>query len=201
MDVEAFIESKHMVPFHLSEVSFDWTPSWSSGSSAWRGHFGFAKVLIDHLNPKIIVELGVHLGDSLWAFGEAAPSAQVFGVDTWEGDIHIGRRDPELFIEISELFKKLPNVQLLKMTFDEALSHFQEESIDLLHIDGTHTYEAVKNDFDSWLPKMAKGGVMLLHDIVIKEEPFGVWKLWEEIRAKYRTIEFSHSCGLGVIFL
>jgi hypothetical protein len=34
--------------------------------------------------------------------------------------------------------------KLLKMTFQEAVYKFEDKSIDLLHIDGYHTYEAVK---------------------------------------------------------
>lgn len=38
------------------------------------------------------------------------------------------------------------------------------EKIDLLFIDGDHTYEAVKQDFEEWFPFVKKGGVIVFHD-------------------------------------
>ena len=88
------------------------------------------------------------------------------------------------------------------MTFDEGLLLFEDHSIDLLHIDGCHTYEMVKHDFDSWFPKMSPSGVIILHDTTERQENFGVYKLWEEIETRFPfTLNFIHSHGLGLIFV
>jgi hypothetical protein len=68
----------------------------------------------------------------------------------------------------------------------------------LLHIDGHHSYESVRNDFGSWIAKVRPGGVILLHDVSIRNGGFGVWRFWEELCAEFPHFTFAHSAGLGV---
>ena len=58
---------------------------------------------------------------------------------------------------------------LLRMTFDQALEQFQDRSVDLLRHDGCHAYEAVKRDYETWLPKMSESGIILFHDTAVFE--------------------------------
>jgi hypothetical protein len=87
------------------------------------------------------------------------------------------------------------------MSFAEALNSFKDQTIDLLHIDGFHSYEAIKEDFETWLPKVSPDGIILLHDIHVRRNTFGVYKFWQEIKTQFKTIEFVGSHGLGVVFL
>ena len=85
------------------------------------------------------------------------------------------------------------------MDFEEALNLFEDGSIDLLHIDGSHEYEEVKSDFEKWLPKVKKGGRILIHDILVEREDFGVKRLWNEIQKSYHTKSHDRGFGLGLI--
>ena len=172
---------------------------------AWVEHIPFAFWLMNALRPSTFVELGTHSGNSYFAFCQAAKElglgTQCYAVDTWQGDDHAGKYGEEIFTTVTRHhdrhYKSFS--RLVRSTFDQALAGFADNSIDLLHIDGLHTYEGVRHDFESWLPKLTSNAIVLFHDTNVRDRGFGVFKLWEELAARYPSLEFLHSNGLGVI--
>ena len=174
---------------------------------SWIGHIPFLQWLIAESKPITYVELGVHTGNSFCAAADAlrilSQESKCYAVDTWEGDHQAGYYGEDVHKELKEYIYKnrYNNVTLIRKDFNAAVCDFSDESIDLLHIDGLHTYEAVKNDYETWLPKMSSKGIILFHDIEVKEQDFGVWKLWDELIDKYPSFSFKHYHGLGVLFV
>jgi hypothetical protein len=171
---------------------------------AWVGHMPFAYWVIEKLKPSTFVELGTHTGNSYFSFcqsiQENKTKTKAFAVDTWEGDAHAGSYDDSIFDGVNRTNLEYSSFStLLRTTFDSALEQFEDGSVDLLHIDGLHTYEAVKHDFETWLPKMSNKGVVLFHDTNVLRDDFGVFQLWSELSNKYNTLEFFHSNGLGIL--
>ena len=170
------------------------------------GHIPFASWLVHVVKPRTIVELGTHSGNSYFAICQAVKQydtgSKCYAVDTWQGDAHALSYGEEIYEMVrrhnQEFYSSFST--LLRMTFDQALSKFEDSSVDLLHIDGLHTYEAVKHDFETWLPKLAPGAIVLFHDTNVRKDDFGVWKYWAELQRFYeRKLEFTHSNGLGVL--
>lgn len=188
--------------------SFATTPWRLTEIASWHEHIPFAFWLIRSLRPARLVELGVHKGDSYSAFCQAVKEAALptacFGVDTWRGEEHAGFYDESVWLDYSEYHDRhfTGFSRLIRATFDEALPYFEDGSVELLHIDGRHLYEDVRHDYESWLPKLAPSGVVLFHDINVRERDFGVWRFWDELCARHpgRTFSFIHGHGLGVLF-
>lgn len=199
--------NKTLGKWEIHKPQFEFTKELPIESSAWSGHYFFAYDLVANTKPNVIVELGTHKGNSLFSFAQAIKDlnfeTELHGVDTWEGDEHAGfygEEVYEIFLEIKDKYYKDVNIIPHKMLFDEAVEKFDDNTIDILHIDGLHTYEAVKHDFETWLPKVKKDtGIIVLHDVCEKANDFGVYKLWEELKKKYKTVTFEHYHGLGVL--
>lgn len=165
----------------------------------------FAAWLVGAARPRSIVELGSFAGVSYFAFCQAVVAEGVacrcHAVDTWQGDAHAGQYDDS----VHEDFKRHNDANyaaistMHRCTFDEALARFPDGSVDILHIDGLHTYEAVRHDFETWLPKLSDRGVVLFHDANERRADFGVWRFWEEVSARWPGFLFLHSHGLGVL--
>lgn len=173
--------------------------------SGWIGHLPFASWLVGALKPRVLVELGVHNGASYCTFCEAVVqeglSTACFGVDSWAGDPHAGFYSETVLAQLRAHHdpRYAAFSRLVQASFDEALEHFADGSVDLLHIDGFHTYEAVQHDFASWRPKLSERAAVLFHDTNVREGSFGVWRFWDEIRQGRPHFEFLHAHGLGVL--
>jgi len=173
--------------------------------SAWVEHIPFLFSLIALTHPRRYAELGVHHGTSFFAACQAVRRSiidcECVAIDNWIGDPHAGAHAPSVFEGFRDYLAQhyADTACYLRMDFDKALSQFEDGSVDLLHIDGFHTTNAVRRDFEQWLGKMSEEGVILFHDINEFSADFGVWRFWRTVREKYPSLEFGHGHGLGVL--
>jgi hypothetical protein len=163
-------------------------------TSAWTGHKNFSLWLASRLQSRTIVDLGVDYGYSSFCFGLACPDGHVYAIDSFEGDDQTGFRNT--FKEISKTCERLGlrNVTIIPEYFD-AVARTWGRPIDILHIDGNHTYEAVKGDYLAWSKFVKPSGVVLFHDTCVAH--FGVRRLFDEIALP--KVNFTNSHGLGVL--
>jgi hypothetical protein len=142
-----------------------WPPERLGRVSAWWGHVPFAFWIIANSEPRSFVELGTYYGVSYAAFCEAVLrlrlTTRCYAVDTWVGDPQAGSYGEDVYAELRDFHDQhyAAFSQLVRRTFDEANGDFADGTIDLLHIDGSHTYDAVRHDFDTWRPKLSDRGL------------------------------------------
>lgn len=178
-------------------------PERLTSSLNWHEHLPFGMFLVSVLRPRVLVELGTIAGDSYCCFCQAVSEfgldTQCYAVSTWSGQA--GQNGDRLLADLRAYHDPRYGrfSHLLRSAFKEAGPQFADGSIDLLHIDGVQTDEAVRSEFEAWLPKVSDGGVILFHNTNVREQDFSVWKFWEEVRHDYLSFEFKHGGGLGVL--
>ncbi len=173
--------------------------------SAWYGHLPFAAWLVRTLRPALLVELGTRAGVSYAGFCEAVVCSglrtRCYAVDRWAGDAPAGAGSEAVLAELRPFHDSRYGAfsRLLRMEFSDALSRFEDASIDLLHMNGRHRFEDLAGDYAAWAPKLSPRAVVLFHGISVREEDREAWRGWTALRARHPGFEFLHGQGLGVL--
>lgn len=108
-----------------------------------------------------VVEVGVMYGRSLAILEDAQrfhkKKFEVFGIDTWTGPPSMS--ECELWISALGISAKL-----IQSDSVAAAKEFEDNSCDMVFIDGDHSFEGCSRDIDAWLPKVKPGGFLAGHD-------------------------------------
>ena len=174
--------------------------------SDWAGHVPFMFALTDLLRPRRFVEIGTLKGAGFFALLQAAGQSgfdcDAVAISSWTVEPQRQSEFVNVFEDFQYIARKYADrTGMLRMSHDTALHRFADASIDLLHLDGLSDYDGAAQMLDLWQPKLTKRGVVMIHDIHAHGGDFGVWRLWDELRATRPTIEFRHDQGLGVACL
>lgn len=173
-------------------------------STSWSGHRRFAEWLLQYIKPKVIVDLGVDYGYSTFTFS-IPRIGHVYGIDNFVGDDYVGIDTESMkykFVMMKrEKLHLQDNLTFIKGDFNEVAKTW-DKKIDILHIDGSHHYEDVKRDFETWSQFVSDDGVILMHDtcvgdMMVNGIEYGVRKFFDTIELPKFT--FTNSFGLGVI--
>ncbi len=191
----------------IRALSSDWAISEMKGrecsKSMWLSHAAFVHGLVLYFKPNTIVDLGVFHGCSTIAMGLALKKlgrGKIYAVDTWEGDPHAGKYGDDVFDAFVLDTKELDLADYIiptRMQFSQA-SHEIQESVDLLHVDGYHTFIALRSDFHAFRGHLKPGAVTLFHDVSNWGFP-GLKLYWKYLSLRYRSFRFDHASGLGII--
>lgn len=117
------------------------------------------------------VEIGVAEGYYSSKVMELGQVHQIYGVDPYLP--HQGYRDYTRETTFNRLSSKAHarldkylNYEFIEEFSLEAAQQFDDESLDFVYIDGDHSYQAVMDDIEAWLPKVKPGGILAGDDYV-----------------------------------
>jgi predicted O-methyltransferase YrrM len=173
--------------------------------------YEIAKLLeiVVELKPKVVLEIGTAGGGTLFLFTRVAdPEAKIISIDLLGGY-------PRWKIPLYKSFsKEKQKIYLLRrdshdpQTLEEVKRILGNEEVDFLFIDGDHTYEGVKRDFEMYSPLMRKGGIIAFHDICPhpSETECEIDRFWNEIKHGYKYAEIVEDwsqkwAGIGVLYV
>jgi predicted O-methyltransferase YrrM len=171
---------------------------------------GFLKMVMER-RPTNVLEIGTANGGTLFLWTRAsAPDATLASIDLPGGDF--GEGYPVWKIPLYKSFA-LPSqtIHLIRAnshaqeTVEQLTPIFRQEPLDFLFIDGDHSYDGVKRDFELYSPLVRKGGLIALHDVAVHTDTTcQVHRLWDELKPLYRSWEFIENPpqgwgGIGVL--
>lgn len=151
-------------------------------------------LLARELAPKFIVEIGTNTGAGALHFRHGSRKPRILTIDIHKSPKH-------------ELLAK-HNIEHVICDSAQYATQIEDKSVDILFIDGGHTYAQLMADTTAWIPKMKEGGIVLLDDVRLAEYPKGVptgmSEAWEEIEVEGDKFEVSgmHNCvSFGVLLV
>lgn len=156
---------------------------------------GFIAMVADLEPLNTIVEVGAFAGGTLWAWHQLG--ARVIGVDLPPPGYPDGPQVNDLGMTVICGDSHDP------ATRDQLLVELDGDPIDMLFIDGDHTYEGVKADYELYAPLVRLGGFIGFHDICLHAQmPFiEVQRFWLTLHGEKEEIVAWPPTwgGIGVI--
>lgn len=166
---------------------------------------------IARIKPSIICEIGTYRGGTLFLWTQAARNdAIIISMDYPPGLNYSYIPDRQYFYQHfakhkQSIFCIAGNSHSLQ-TKNKVSHLLNNREIDFLFIDGDHSYEGVKADFDMYSKFVKDNGIIGFHDILPRSQfpEIQVYKLWNELKRKYEVVEFvdksfKNTIGIGIL--
>lgn len=162
--------------------------------------------IVTDLQPRALLEIRTAEGGTLFVFCRcAAPNARVVSIDLpgggpFGGGYRVWRHTLyRRFAAASQSVRLIRADSHSFATLKRVKSELAGSPLDFLFIDGDHTYEGVKRDFEMYLPLVREGGLIAMHDIALPPTSanYGVHRFWAEVRDRFHAEELVEHPGQG----
>ena len=165
---------------------------------------------VKRLDPRTVVEIGTSMGGTLYLWTRLArPDAVIVSIDLPGGQFG-GGYSPLRTAIYRRFARESQELHLVRAdshdnsTLEHLKSLLGGGSIDFLFIDGAHTYEGVKRDWEMYSPLVRPGGLVAFHDVAGNYETTQVKRLWDVIKLDHQYREYMvhprGQYGIGVLF-
>jgi predicted O-methyltransferase YrrM len=165
---------------------------------------------VARLRPRNAMEIGSYLGGTLFLFCRLAhPDARILSVDMYRGNFGGARKLIYYsFVSKAQKLHVIHGDSHSATTQSRIVRKLGPAMLDFLFIDGDHSYEGVKRDFEMYSPLVRPGGMIAFHDIVAHppEAQCHVKDFWDEVKQRYRHKEVIESprqswAGIGLLYV
>lgn len=160
----------------------------------------FLALLMD-LEPRIVVEIGADAGGTLWAWQQLPTKPRVIGITMTDGPFGSAARVELNAHGCEVIFGNSHDPATRK----ELVRILGQHRIDMLFIDGDHTFDGVKQDFEFYQDLVRHGGIVAFHDICdhpsipqVKVKAFWDSLVWQGPREEIITDPPTWG-GIGVL--
>jgi len=169
--------------------------------------------IVQKLNVSTMLEIGTWNGGTLFLFARIANSdAKIISSDMPGGEFGGGYEKFKMSF-FTNFARENQKIYLIRASSHSASSLHKVEitlegrKLDFLFIDGDHSYNGVKRDFEMYSPFVRKGGLIAFHDILKNpiETNVEVYSFWNEIKKSYNYQEIVNDpgqnwAGIGLIY-
>lgn len=126
--------------------------------------------IVSRIEPKKILEIGVHRGGSMRVWENVFDPSFLVGIDT-------------------EIHSDTEGLKVIKGYSHEVFDEVKNYLFDFIFIDGSHYYPDVKRDFETYSTLVRPGGIIGFHDVVLRDnDTCQVYKFWDEVKKDHKTI-------------
>lgn len=164
--------------------------------------------LVRARRPRTVVEIGTARGGTLYALAQIAEPDAVFvsidlpGAPNCGGQTQVERALFRAFLRPRQRIAFLPRDSHAPATLRDLRRLLGSRAIDLLFLDGDHSYAGVRRDFEMYADLVAPDGLVALHDILLRPEDWGpdvgVSTYWRELASAHEVVELVDPTGVTI---
>jgi len=178
-----------------------WAAVREHGAAQIPDELAAAMQLVAEAEPRTLAELGCDLGGTLWAWRQACPEARVYGITLNDNGTGTGGQGNERPLVTHGAMVRVWDSHSV-YSRDWLAGQLRGDPLDVLVVDGDHSYKGVRRDYALYSPLVRPGGLILIHDVVnAKDSRVDVPRFWRELgRGKVIASRVdANPVGWGVI--